>query len=208
MFAGLGPPPDTAAEWTATATEQQVRYFMLVICGFLLLLGLAGLTSILMSQGEYVCSAIARLAIQVAIPLFIINMLYWGFYLTELFKMMNVHNASGFPDWFLPVRQLFGVISAVEVALTYLATFFIVFSMKKSGLMNNLSVYFYLFFSLLAFLIILLSVFFTELLYIPGFAVSIPAAPFLMPYFIGVNLLKKSNELNKRLLANRVQAAF
>ena len=28
MFAGLGPPPETAVEWTATAKEQQARYFM------------------------------------------------------------------------------------------------------------------------------------------------------------------------------------
>ena len=33
MFFGLGPPPDTAAGWVATATEQQVRYSMLTVAG-------------------------------------------------------------------------------------------------------------------------------------------------------------------------------
>ena len=32
MFAGLGPPPDTATEWVDSLKEQQIRYFMLVIC--------------------------------------------------------------------------------------------------------------------------------------------------------------------------------
>jgi hypothetical protein len=45
--------------------------------------------------------------------------------------------------------------------------------------------------SLLAFVIIILSAFFQEKLSI-GFIVSIPAFPFLMPYFIGVNLLRKT----------------
>ena len=52
MFAGLGPPPDTAVEWTATAKEQQVRYFMLVIGGGFIALGFAGLRERLKEEGE------------------------------------------------------------------------------------------------------------------------------------------------------------
>ncbi len=194
MFAGLGPPPDTAAEWTALAKEQQVRYFMLVICGVFIAFGFAGLRDRLKAKGENFFSLLGLMAVLIAIPLFIINMLYWGFYLSELFRIQATANATDFPDWFLPIKQLFGLISVTEVALTYFATFALVVAMRKVGWLSKTSGFFYILFSLLAFLIIILSVFFTETLKVPAFAVSIPAFPFLMPYFIGVNLLRQAGK--------------
>ncbi|MDX2048096.1 MAG: hypothetical protein SFU87_15000, partial [Chitinophagaceae bacterium] len=194
MFAGLGPPPDTAAAWTALAKEQQVRYLMLVISGVFIAFGFAGLRDRLKTKGENFFSLLGLTAILIAIPLFIINMLYWGFYLSELFRIKATANATGFPDWFLPIKQLFGLISVTEVALTYFATFALVLAMRKVGWLSKTSGFIYILFSLLAFLIIVLSVFFTETLKIPAFAVSIPAFPFLMPYFIGVNLLRQAGK--------------
>ncbi len=197
MFAGLGPPPETAAEWTATAQEQQLRYFMLVVSGVFIAFGFVGLRNGLKTKGDSFYSSLGLIAILIAIPLFIINMLYWGFYLTELFKIQTTNNTTNFPEWFLPVRELFGSISVIEVALTYFATFAVALSMKKVGWLNKTSSFFYILFSLLAFLMAILSAFFTETFKIPGFAVSIPAFPFLMPYFIGVNLLRKvGNKVN------------
>jgi len=190
MFAGLGPPPHTAAEWTATATEQQVRYFMLVIGGVFIAFGFVGLRDRLKTKGENFYSLLGLTAILIAIPMFIINMLYWGFYLTELFKLQTSANATNFPDWFLPTKQLFGLISVTEVALTYFATFAIVFAMRKVGWLSKTSSFIYILFSLLAFVTIILSAFLTEMFKIAGFA-AIPAFPFLMPYFIGVNLLRQ-----------------
>ena len=198
MFAGLGPPPETAVEWTEKATEQQVRYFFLVISGVFIAFGFIGLSNRLKTAGESLFSDLSSTAILIAIPLFIANMLYWGFYLTELFKILSSQNSTNYPDWFLPTKQLFGLISVIEVALTYFATFAIVIALKKTGWLNATSYYFYLLFSSLAFVIIILSAFFTDTFKIPGFAVSIPAFPFLMPYFIGVNLLKRvGNNQNK-----------
>lgn len=191
MFAGLGPPPETATEWTDTATEQQFRYFFLVISGIFIAFGFVGLSDRLKADGETLFSRISSTAILIAIPLFIINMLYWGFYLTELFKILTTQNSTDQPDWFLPTKQLFGIISAIEVALTYFATFTIVIALKKTGWFKKIPSSIYLFFSSVAFIVIIFSVFFTETLKIPGFAVSIPAFPFLMPYYIGVNLLRK-----------------
>ena len=194
MFAGLGPPPETAAEWTATAKEQQVRYFMLVICGVFIAFGFVGLRDRLKTKGEDFYSQLGLTAVLIAIPLFIINMLYWGFYLSEFFKIQPAviitNFPTNFPEWFLPTNQLFGLISVTEVALTYFATFAIVLAMKKVGWLSNTSSFFYILFSLLAFAVIILAAFFTET-FKAGFAVAIPAFPFLMPYFIGVNLLRK-----------------
>lgn len=191
LFVGMGPPPDSAAEWTATATEQQVRYFMLTIVGVFVAFGFVSLRNRIKAKGENYFSLLSMIAVIIAIPLFIINMLYWGFYLTELYKMQNNSGATTLPEWFLPMKQLFGLVSVVEVALTYFATFAIVVALRKVGLLSKTSSYFYSIASLLAFLIIILSAFFVETFKIPGFAVSIPAIPFLMPYFIAVNLLRK-----------------
>jgi hypothetical protein len=190
MFAGLGPPPETAGEWTLTAKEQQVRYFMLVISGVFIAFGFSALSDQLKLKGEQFYSLLSVTAILLAIPLFIINMLYWGFYLTELFNFQTRLNMTTLPDWAQPIRRLFGLISVAEVALTYSATFLLVLAMKKTGWLSKTSSAVYFLFSLLAFTIIVLSVFFTETFKIPGFAVSIPAFPFLLPYFLGVNLLR------------------
>jgi hypothetical protein len=191
MFAGLGPPPETAIEWTNTSTEQQVRYFFLVISGIFIAFGFIGISDRLKAEGENVLARISSTAIIIALPLFIINMLYWGFYLTELFKNLADQKLTDYPEWFLPMRQLFGVISAIEVALTYFATFTIVIALRKAGWVEGVSGFFYMFFSSVAFVVIILSVFLTETFRIPGFAVSIPAFPFLMPYYLGVNILYK-----------------
>jgi len=53
--------------------------------------------------------------------------------------------------------------------------------------------FFYVLFSLLAFVIIILSAFFPDTLK-AGFDLSTPAFPFLMPYFIGVNLLRQTEK--------------
>ncbi len=190
MFAGLGPPPHIATEWTATATEQQVRYFMLVISGVFIAFGFVALRDRLKTKGENFYSLLGLTAILIAIPMFIINMLYWGFYLTELFKLQTSANATNFPDWFLPTNRLFELISVTEVALTYFATFAIALSMRKVGWLSKTSSFFYILFSLLAFAVIILAAFLTET-FKAGLAVSIPAFPFLMPYFIGVKLLRQ-----------------
>lgn len=190
MFAGLGPPPETTMEWAATATEQQVRYFMLVVSGVFIVFGFVGLRDRLKMSGEHFYSQLSVTAILIAIPLFIINMLYWGFYLTELFKLQTSLHSTTLPDWVQPVRQLFGLISVTEVALTYLATLLIASAMRKTGWLSWTSSSLYILFSVLAFTAIILSAFLPETFRIPGFAVSIPAFPFLVPYFMGVNLLR------------------
>lgn len=192
MFAGLGPPPDTATEWVDSLKEQQIRYFMLVICGVFIAFGFVSLRDWLKSEGETFYSSIALTSVLIAIPLFIINMLYWGFYLSELFKINVNVNPTDYPDWFLPIRQLFGLISTTEVAMTYFATFAIALALRKVGSLSKTSSGLYVFFSLLAFSIMVLSVIFTEPFKIAAFAVSIPAIPFLLPYYIGVNLLRQT----------------
>lgn len=194
MFFGLGPPPETAAGWVATATEQQVRYSMLTAAGAFIALGFTFLKEELKDKGEKYYSLMGFVAIIIAIPLFILDMLFWGFSLTESFKLLVSANTEKLPEWFNPLRALFKMISVVEVALTYLAIVFFAVSMNQAGWLSKTSSKIYILISLLAFVLIILSAFLPEPFITAGFAVSIPAIPFLMPYFIGVNLLQRAGD--------------
>ncbi len=194
MFFGLGPPPETATSWAETATEQQVRYSMLTVAGIFIFFGFTLLKEKLKDEGEKYYSLLGFVAIIIAIPLFILDMLFWGFSLTESFKILVSSNTEKLPEWFKPLRSLFGMISVVEVALTYLAITFFVVSMNRVGWLSKTSSKIYTLISLLAFALIVLSAFLPEPFVAAGFAVSIPAIPFLMPYFIGVNLLRRTGD--------------
>jgi hypothetical protein len=192
MFFGLGPPPATTAGWVKTATEQQVRYSFLIIAGVAVTFGFAILRERLKNTGGNFYSLIGIIAILIAIPLFIINMTFWGSFLTEAFKLFEVSATEKRPEWYLPVREQFRNISTVEVALTYLATAAFAFSLKSAGWFRKTPSYFYIAISLLGAVLVVLPDTSSELLTISGFFMSIPAIPFLMPYFIGINLLRRA----------------
>lgn len=190
MFFGLGPPPETPAGWVATSTEQQVRYSMLVAAGIFIVYGFTLLKEHQKNDGENYYSLLGSIAINIAIPLFILDMLFWGFSLTELFNTLVATNTEKMPEWFRPLRQIFGMVSVVEVALTYMAIIFFSVSLNMTSLLSKTSKIIYVTLSLFAFIIIILSAFLPEPFVTAGFAVSIPAIPFFMPYYIGINLLK------------------
>jgi hypothetical protein len=191
MFSGLGPPPETASGWVETATEQQVRYLMLVAAGVFAALGFSIIRYAVKQLGENVYSLLGLTFIVIAMPLFIINMIYWGFYLPELFRIHTVDVLEKLPEWFMPVRKLFGIVSVVEVALTYLATASFAISLLLARVFTSVSGWIYVSISLVAMVLIILSAFLPEPFITAGFAVSIPATPLIMPYFMGINLLRK-----------------
>ena len=190
IFSGMGPPPETISGWVEAEMEQKMRYFILAISGVFVTYGFALFRERLKQEGENYYSLLAWTSISLAIPLFILNMLYWGFFLPELFKIQMNSGIETKPEWYLPIRELFGLVSIAEVALTYVATGLIVIALNLKELINKISYRIYLSICLVAFIIIVMSAFFEEQLYIPNFVVSIPAVPFLIPYFIGVNILK------------------
>jgi hypothetical protein len=192
IFFGMGPPPSKPAEWVATAAEQQVRYSFLLIGGVLITFGFAILREKLKKAGENFYSLLGLIAIMIAIPLFIINMTFWGSFLVESFRIFVASASEKMPEWYLPIRNQFGFISVVEVALTYLATAAFAASLKTAGWFRKTACRIYIIISLLGFLFIVLSPFSPEPIATAGFAVSIPAVPFIMPYLIGINLLRRA----------------
>ncbi len=194
MFFGLGPPPETPAGWVVTSAEQQIRYSMLTVAGIFIATGFTLLKEKQKAEGESYYSLLGTIAINIAIPLFILDMLFWGFSLTELFKTLVAANTEKIPEWFKPFRMLFGMISVVEVALTYLAIAFFSVSLHLTGRLSKSSRNIYVMLSLFAFLIMILSVFLPEPFVTAGYIISIPAIPFFMPYYMGISLLKTEGD--------------
>jgi hypothetical protein len=189
LLFGMGPPPATAQGYAAAASEQQLRYALLVVSGLLVLGGFALLREQLKASGENLYSLLGQTALSVAVPLFILNMLYWHSYLVEAFQSFGA--AESRPAWYGPLRSLFGAVSTVEVALTYLATAAFAASLRVAGWFSLTASRLYLLFGLLGAVLAALPASVLGPMATAGFVVSVPAIPLIMPYLIGINLLRR-----------------
>ncbi|MBD2705874.1 hypothetical protein IC229_35075 [Spirosoma sp. BT702] len=199
VFAGMGPPPTSIPEWVETATEQQVRYALLIIGGMLITVGLALLANKLRQSGEKQYWLLGLLALGIAMPLFIANMAYWGSFLVESFTNFSAASVAKRPDWYLSMRALFSWISGVEVALLYLATAAFGVALQSVGWLTSTACRLYVVFSLVGALLIVLPTLSIEPLEIASYLVSIPAFPFIMPYLMALNLLNLGNRTLTRV---------
>jgi len=191
MFFGLGPPPETIAGWEATATEQQIRFIMLIIAGVFFALGFAVLRENLKITAGNFYSVIGFTAMTVAIPLFILNMIFWSAYLSELFRIMTASGLGKSPDWFHPVREEFNLLTPVEAAIFYVAIAAFAAAIRKAGWFSGTSAMIYIVICFAAFAITVIPYSY-KLLTIPFFIVTIPAAPFTIAFFMCINLLKRA----------------
>lgn len=194
IFAGFGPPPSTIEGWVESAMEQQIRYLILVMAGILVTTGLILLGEEQKRSGEYLYSTLGRILISIAIPLFIINMTFWGSFLTESFKIFAASPLEKRPEWYLVIREQFIIVGLTEVTLIYLATSAFVMSLKSSGLLSSRSCKIYVIISTSAAVLNLLPSSFPEPFATISYLVSIPAFPFIMPYLIGINLLPRAGK--------------
>ncbi|GAB3740315.1 hypothetical protein [Spirosoma lituiforme] len=193
VFAGMGPPPTSILEWVETATEQQIRYALLIVGGILITAGLALLANKLRQSGERQYWLLGLLALGIALPLFMANMAYWGSFLVESFTNFSAASVAKRPDWYLSMRALFIWISAVEVALLYSATASFGAALQSAGWFKIGACRVYIFLSLVGALLSVLPTFSLEPLVIATYLVSIPAFPFIMPYLMALNLLNLAN---------------
>jgi hypothetical protein len=192
IFFGMGPPPDTPAGWVNTAAEQQIRYCILIFGGVIIAFGFGILREKLINTPGYLYSVIGFISLMIAIPLFIVNMTFWGGYLVELFRIIVASSSEKKPDWFVPVRGQFEMIRMVEVALIYLAAASFAASLKSAGWLRKTPSRIYIIISCVCLFIALLPV--SEPFTIAVYAVSIPAVPFFIPYLIGINLMRRAGD--------------
>ncbi|TWR24803.1 hypothetical protein FPZ43_18070 [Mucilaginibacter pallidiroseus] len=190
IFAGMGPPPITISDWLATSTEQQVRYTILITGGVIAIMGFALLKSKLENYGERFYSTLGFIAISVAMPLFILNMVFWGYYLTEVFKYFVTLPQGKRPEWYLPIKSIFNVISIIEVWLLYCATALFAIALHKVNVLTYRAKQWYLVIAVIGMILILLPSSVPAPLSIASYLAAIPAIPFIMPYLIGLSLLR------------------
>jgi hypothetical protein len=188
IFFGFGPPPETIGMWIERSGEQQIRYAILILAGILITISYSILRGALEQTGENFYSRLGIIIISIAIPLYILNMAFWGGFLTSAFKSF-ISTPEKRPDWYDPLRALFGEISTVEVALIYLATGAFLVSFKKAGWINPSTVKIYLIVSLVAMFLDLIPGDSLIPLKFAGYFVSIPAIPFVIPYLMAIQLL-------------------
>ena len=190
LFAGMGQPPATPQAWLASLTEQQVRYSILILGGVSSLVGFAILKMYL--KGGRLFASLGFALFSLALPLFVLNMAYWGYYLPEAFRSFLSDETAPRPDWYLAVRSLFYVVSSVEVALLYLSTIFFALGLKEARMLSNSSCRWYQIFGMLGAVLVLVPQSWPGLFSTLSYFVAIPAIPFIMPYLMGIQVLKKT----------------
>lgn len=193
MFFGLGAPPyESPAQWIETVTEQRVRYYFLLAAGLFIAFGFVVLGNQLKKAGEDFYAVLGSVAILVAAPVFLINMSFWGFFLTRMYQWMVDTHAAKTPEWILPLRSMFYYVNIFASALVYLATALFALSLKKTGWFSPAACNCYLAITGLFLVLDLLPPTLPEPFATLNFIVSIPAVPFMFPYFIGINLLRRA----------------
>lgn len=193
MFAGMGRPPVTIACWVATATEQQARFTMLIIGGISAFMGFALLKEKLKDQNERLFSTLGFTALSIAIPFFLLNMTFWGYYLTEVFRYFITLPAGKRPEWYAPVRTFFYVISVVEVALIYFSTLLFAIALSRKNILSDRSSRWYIVVASIGLLLAVLPPSCPEPFSTAAYLSAVPAIPFIMPYLIGIRLLRYDN---------------
>lgn len=193
IFAGFGPPPSTAEKWVALATEEQLRYMILVAGGVCVAAGLSILKQYLnqLPGKAYVTAAMALL--NISMPLYVINMLYWGFFLTEAFKGFTTGTAR--PEWYMVTRQLFYWIDSIQLCLFYIVTALFAAALKKSKIFKPGPCNIYITISLLAAICSLLPGNLPTPLDVIAYFVAIPAIGFIMPYLMGLNIIRHNTRI-------------
>jgi hypothetical protein len=200
IFGGFGPPPSSMAGWVALATEQQVRFNILIACGISITIGLSLLTEQLKSAGENFFSRIAITCITISVPLFIINMSFWGNYLTEAFQIFVASPGAKRPDWYQVIKPHYFSLSIVEVELIYLATAAFAASLKKAKWFKPAACNVYIIVSFVAFLLVLMPESWPDPFSTIGYVVCIPAFPFIMIYLMGINFLRMAGSTNHSIM--------
>jgi len=193
MFFGLGAPPyESPATWVATVTEQHVRYYFLLTAGLFITFGVALLCIQLKKAGDDFYAVLAAVAILIAAPVFLIDMSFWGFFLTRMYQFMVDTHLTKRPDWVVPLRSMFYYVNVFAGALVYIATALVTQSLKKTGSFKPAACNGYSVITMLFLVLDLLPPTLPEPFATLNFIVSIPAVPFMFLYFIGINLLRRA----------------
>ena len=191
VIAGMGPPPQEAGQWLATSQEQKTRYALLLVVGLLAAGGFAVLKECLRQAGEHFYSTLGFTAMVISTTLFVFYIT--GFITLSPEALRQWESSGKMPDWYTPVARHAAIIGLVEVALAYLATAAFATALRKVGWLERTASRVFVTISLIAAPAVLLSPFYPSArMGLPIFVLAIPAVPFVVPYLIGVRLLRRA----------------
>lgn len=208
IFGGMGPPPETERAWAALSSEQVVRYSILIVSGGLMARGFWRFKGYLSNTPGRRYGKAAAILFCVAIPLFCLNMAYWGYFLTYVFTTFPDVAPMAKPKWRSSLSNLFLVVRMAEVALFYLATAALAIALQKADQLTKASKNVYVVLALLGASLNLLPNSLKGPIAIASYLSYIPAFTMLMPYLITLNLaLKSSNNKHWYTDANEQHAS-
>jgi len=190
LWIGLGGP------WQATVPENQMRYLVLMVMGAAIVTGFVVLREALREAGERFYSTLGFTPILLSGPIYLIwNAFAWGVYFGK-------EHTGQVPQAILSLDPTLDVILDLGVLLTYLATAAFAVSLGKVGWLGRGAARAYLGVCLVAIVFLMIrglaypdpralsTPWYTN----PGFIVGIPAVPYIMPFLLGVVLLRRAGE--------------
>ena len=157
----------------------------------LIAFGFSFLRESLKKAGEIFYSWFGLIAILIAAPLFVVYVTSDSLVI-EALKIRVAAGSDKMPEWYAAIANHIALIGVVEVALIYLSIAALAKSLNKVGWFKKTPSRIYIILSLLFFLFISISPFSPKPIAMAGFVVGIPAIPFIMPYLIGINLLRRA----------------
>jgi hypothetical protein len=199
FLAGFGPP------WLATAPENQLRFTILLIDAIAIAGGLVLLREALSKAGERFYSALGFAAIMLAGPLYaIFAAIQLGF-----FRAIERAGPGQESPGISSLDELSLILIYVGAVLTYLATAAFAAALGRTQWLGRTASRAFVGASLLAVLCAGIKVAealaspensmwgFERWYTAPGFALMIPAVPWIMPYLFGVGLLRRAGDAQR-----------
>jgi hypothetical protein len=186
----MGAPP-TGDQFLATRLDQQFRYTALLIGAILALGGLTVLRASLHQHGEHVLSSLGYTTMVLSTLLFtVVNAA-----LQIGFEAVQQEASTGRePSWVEPFRNYFVYLTIFWAVLAYAGTAFYALSLRKAGWLNPVVAWTFVGVSIAAMLLVPFFPLAPGALGLPGFVLAIPAVPYFMPYWMGLNLVSRAGK--------------
>jgi hypothetical protein len=190
LWVGLGAP------WQATAAENQMRYLVLIVMATAIAGGFVVLREALSEAGERFYATLGFAAIMLSGPLYLI----WNTFAFGAF--FGKEHAGEVPAAIVSLLDTLDVLLDLGAVLTYLATAGFAASLGRVQLLGRRATRAFIIVSFVALLFLMIrglqypdpralsTPWYTN----PGFVVGIPAVPFIMPFLLGVVLLRRAGD--------------
>lgn len=190
LWVGLGGP------WQATTAENQMRYLVLILMATAIAGGFVVLKEALSEAGERFYSTLGFTAIMLSGPLYLL----WNTFAFATF--FGKEHTGEVPAAIVSLRDMTDVLLFVAGFLTYLATLAFAASLGRVKWLGRGAARAFMIVNGVALLFLALrglhypdpralsTPWYTN----PGFVVGIPAVPFIMPFLLGVVLLRRAGD--------------